>query len=263
MAVDFRVPSHLRLSPDGQQVAFCVNPIGHREKDPTSTIHVAPTDGSSLPRPITGAEHNNISPRWSPDARTIAFLTDRSKRGEQQLHVIAATGGEPLRLTNLKGGVDQPDWLPDGRSLAFTARRRSLAGQKDPESDIIVGNERWKPKAIATVPATGGAPVVVGPGSGHVWTFAYSPDGSQIAAVVSETENLAVAFSATRLIVLDADGGNERDLVQLAGVPSQVSWSHAAIRSPSSPARRPIRTTPTSSSSTSSPALSPRSTSAA
>jgi dipeptidyl aminopeptidase/acylaminoacyl peptidase len=225
MAVDLRVPSHLRLSPDNQRVAFCVAPIGHREKDPTSAIHVATADGSTPPRPITGSEHNNTMPRWSPNSTSLAFLSDRAKRGEQQLHVIPATGGEPLRLTNLQGGVDQPTWHPDGRTLAFTARRNALAGQKEPDSDIRVASERWKPKAIATIAATGGAPVLVGPAEGHVWAFAYSPDGSRIAAVVSETENLAVAFTTTRLIVLDADGGNERDLLQLAGVPGQVSWS--------------------------------------
>jgi dipeptidyl aminopeptidase/acylaminoacyl peptidase len=175
MAVDLRVPSHLRLSPDNERVAFCVAPIGHREKDPTSAIHVAPSDGSSLPRPITGAEHNNIAPRWSPDSSAIAFLSDRAKRGEQQLHVVRSTGGEPLRLTNLQGGVDQPDWHPDGRTLAFTARRKALAGEKESTSDIRVASERWKPKAVATVPATGGTPVLVGPAAGHVWAFSYSP----------------------------------------------------------------------------------------
>ena len=225
MAVDLRIPSHLRLSPDKQHVAFCVAPIGHREKDPTSTIHLTATDGLTPPRAITGSEHNNTMPRWSPDSRSLAFLSDRAKRGEQQLHVIPATGGEPLRLTNLQGGADQPSWHPDGRSLAFTARRRALAGEKEPESDICVASERWKPKAIATIAVTGGAPVVVGPAVGHVWAFAYSPDGTRIAAVVSETENLAVAFSTTRLIVLDADGTNERELLQLAGVPGQISWS--------------------------------------
>jgi hypothetical protein len=55
MAVDLRVPSNLRLAPDNSQIAFCVAPIGHREKDPTATIYVAASDGSSLPRPITGS----------------------------------------------------------------------------------------------------------------------------------------------------------------------------------------------------------------
>lgn len=225
MAVDLRVPSHLRLSPDSRQVAFCVAPIGHREKDPTSTIHVAPSDGSSQPHPITSSEHNNTFPRWSPDASSLAFLSDRAKRGELQLHVIAATGGESSRLTNLQGGVDQPAWHPGGRCLAFTARRRALAGEKEPDADVKVASERWRPKAIATISSTGGAPVVVGPAAGHVWLFAYSPDGARIAAVVSETEDLAVAFAGARLIVFGADGADERELLTVSGVPGQISWS--------------------------------------
>src|SRR5688500_1860494 len=127
MAVDLRIPSHLRLARDGRQVAFYVAPLGRREKDPVSAVHVPNTDGETPPRAVPGSEHNNTLPRWSPDGRSLAILSDRVKRGDGQLHVIPAGGGEPLRLTTLEGGVDQPSWRPDGRAIAFTARRRALA----------------------------------------------------------------------------------------------------------------------------------------
>jgi hypothetical protein len=63
MAVDLRVPFDVRLSPDGAKVVFRVEPIGHREKDRTATILVAPTDASAPPRAITGSEHNNVAAR--------------------------------------------------------------------------------------------------------------------------------------------------------------------------------------------------------
>ncbi|MGH9173054.1 MAG: TolB family protein, partial [Vicinamibacterales bacterium] len=225
MAVDLRVPSHLRLAPDGRRVAFCVAPIGQREKDPVSAVYVTNSDGETPPRAITGSEHNNTLPRWSPDGGSLAFVSDRVERGEGQLHVIPASGGEPLRLTTLEGGIDQPSWQPDGRAIAFIARRKALAGEKEPDSDIKVASERWKPKAIATVPATGGTPALVGPAEGHVWSFAYSPDGSRIAAVVTETEDLVAAYGGVRLLVLNADGSDERELLQLSGFPGEPRWS--------------------------------------
>lgn len=59
MAVDLSVASDVQISPDGRWVAFCVAPIGHAETIPTSTIYIAPTDGSQLPRPLTDSDHNN------------------------------------------------------------------------------------------------------------------------------------------------------------------------------------------------------------
>ena len=114
IAVDLRVPSDVQLAPDGSMVAFCVSPVGHRQTDPTSTIYVVPVDGSTAPRAVTGSEHNNVAPRWSPDGTTLAFLSDRVKRGEAQLHRVAATGGEAVRLTELLGGVASPAGAPMG-----------------------------------------------------------------------------------------------------------------------------------------------------
>ena len=95
MAVDLSVASDVQMSPDGQWVAFSVAPIGHAETIPTSTIYVVAADGSSQPRPVTDSDHNNTSPRWSPDSSTLVYLSDRSERGTQQVHRISATGGEP------------------------------------------------------------------------------------------------------------------------------------------------------------------------
>jgi dipeptidyl aminopeptidase/acylaminoacyl peptidase len=225
LAVDLRMPLDLRLSPDGSAVAFQLAPVGHKETERTASIHVVPTDGSASPRAVTDSEHDNTAPRWSPDGRSIAFLSDRPKRGEPQLHRVPADGGEPLRLTDLTGGVANPSWSPDGRLLFFTARRRSLAGAAEPEGDVKVYSERWRPRAIAAIPATGGAPTLVGPSEGHVWTFAPSPDGTQIAALVSPTEDLAGTWDNVRLVTFAVDGSGERELLRLNSTPVTISWS--------------------------------------
>lgn len=226
MAVDLRACFDVRISPDGASVAFRVEPLGHRGKDRTSTIFVVQADGSDSPRPITDADHNNVSPAWSPDSRTLAFLSDHSERGTAQLHVVSAAGGEPLRLTDLAGGVGNPAWTPDGRAITFTARRRSLADEPEPRSDVKVASEQWRPQAIARVPASGGAPVIVGPATGHVALYAWSPDGSRIAAFVTPTEDLAAAWDNLRLIVFTpGEADSERELLRLSGFANPIIWS--------------------------------------
>ncbi|KTR96795.1 peptidase S9 [Microbacterium testaceum] len=61
------------------------------------------------------------SPRLSPDDATIAFLR-ADERGRAQVFVVAATGGEPVQVTDQAGGVTDLSWSPNGTRLAFTAR---------------------------------------------------------------------------------------------------------------------------------------------
>ncbi|CAN5652603.1 S9 family peptidase [soil metagenome] len=201
MAVDLSVASDVQMSPDGQWVAFCVAPIGHAETTPTSTVFVVPADGSSQPRPITDSDHNNTWPRWSPDSGTLVYLSDRSERGTQQVHRIAAAGGEPTRLTTLEGGAERPCWSRDGRDIFFTARRRALEGKPETNSEIKVASEEPRPRAIATIAATGGDIRTVGPRHGHVWAFDQSPDGNRMAAIVSPTNRLDDTADRTWLTV--------------------------------------------------------------
>lgn len=61
------------------------------------------------------------APHLSPDDATIAFLRADDK-GRAQVFVVAATGGEPLQVTDQPGGVTALAFSPDGSRLAFTGR---------------------------------------------------------------------------------------------------------------------------------------------
>ncbi|MFO8060848.1 MAG: S9 family peptidase [Bacillota bacterium] len=71
-------------------------------------------------RPLTVGEHSNTAPRWSPDGRRIAFLSDRS--GENQIWIMNTEGGEPWRVKTQQTPAGPVAWSPDGSALAFTAR---------------------------------------------------------------------------------------------------------------------------------------------
>ena len=60
-------------------------------------------------------------PIWSPDGRSIAFISKRD--GNFEIYVMDADGNNQRRLTYNGADDEQPSWSPDGRSIAFHSIR--------------------------------------------------------------------------------------------------------------------------------------------
>lgn len=78
-----------------------------------------PLDGGEPTRLTRG--FRDTSPRFSPDGTLLAFLRADAKT-PPQLHVVAASGGEPVPVTEQKLGVSEFRWSPNGTRIAFVSR---------------------------------------------------------------------------------------------------------------------------------------------
>jgi dipeptidyl aminopeptidase/acylaminoacyl peptidase len=105
----------LDLTPDGSEVAFSWNRSG------TFEIYSAPLDGERIFQ-LTDARERSVWPRWSPDARQIAFLRDRGGDEQFDIWLVDREGEHERNLTN-EPGVMHRDiaWSPDGAKLAYSA----------------------------------------------------------------------------------------------------------------------------------------------
>ncbi|MBD3161931.1 MAG: prolyl oligopeptidase family serine peptidase [Candidatus Eisenbacteria bacterium] len=110
-------PSTCRVSPDGTSVAVVVTQPDRKTLKNRSTIWMVPTDGGKA-RPFTRSEKSDHTPRFSPDGRTLAFLSSRS--GKSEIWTIPVSGGEAEQRTTLEGTVTDLAFSPDGRRIAFT-----------------------------------------------------------------------------------------------------------------------------------------------
>jgi Tol biopolymer transport system component len=71
-------------------------------------------------KPLITSTQLDVAPVWSPDGRTIAFISNRS--GTYEVWICGADGFNPLKLTSFGGtAVTLPRWSHDGQRLIFSA----------------------------------------------------------------------------------------------------------------------------------------------
>ncbi len=109
-----------QLSPDGTMVAYVVTTTDVAENRKNADIWLVPAAGGEA-RQLTHHHGSDKSPRWSPDGKTLAFLSTRHG-GKPQVHLLPLAGGEAKRITDVHGGTGNLWWAPNGTSLLFTAR---------------------------------------------------------------------------------------------------------------------------------------------
>ncbi|HKY30207.1 MAG TPA: S9 family peptidase [Pyrinomonadaceae bacterium] len=73
----FEFVSDPQISPDGKLVAYVVTKIDRAQNRRHSSIWMVATDGSRPPWQFTTSPQSSNSPRWSPDGRSLAFLSSR------------------------------------------------------------------------------------------------------------------------------------------------------------------------------------------
>jgi dipeptidyl aminopeptidase/acylaminoacyl peptidase len=214
-----------RISPDGTRVAYVVTTADREKGEYRSAIWVAPLDGSAEPRRFTFGEKRDGSPRWSPDGRWLAFVSNRGdEKAQGQLYVIPAEGGEARRLTELAESVSDVAWSPDSTRLAFTSRVRDEAYEEEDDKKrrprrftrlvqkldsvgwtgdrrthvFVVGIEDGEPRQITEGDNENGAP-------------AWSPDGRQIVFASTRGERWDTEL-INRLYSVGEEGGEPTQL---------------------------------------------------
>jgi len=132
-----------QVSPDGQWIAYGVGTIDAEKDKRDSDLWMVSWDGAQRVRLTSTPEAGESRPRWSPDAKYLAFLASRGDEEERkkgaQVWLLNRAGGEAQKLTDIKGGVADYAWSPDAKRLVL------VVNDFDPASDPEK-LEGWKRK---------------------------------------------------------------------------------------------------------------------
>jgi len=232
-SLNLKTVSGAQISPDGRYVAYSVSETNWEENDFVSQIWIAiPATGERYQ--LTRGKKSSGGPVWSPDARRLAFASDRD--GKRQIYLISPTGGEAQQLTNEENGVGAIAWSPDGSSIAFTSSGPDKAkkDRKDKYGDFEIYegdysmNHLWLVKIPADIPGdlkklpkpeqlTKGEQFSVG-------GFSWSPDGKRIAFDAQRDPDLGSSDTQT-IYVLDLADLHVRKLLESSGPNGNPKWS--------------------------------------
>jgi dipeptidyl aminopeptidase/acylaminoacyl peptidase len=121
-ALDYRRVGDLHLSPDGSALSYVMYSYQWDWQPHLWLMEIS----SGNARELTPAKKAERSPEWSPDGKSLAFLSNRE--GKTQVYVSHADGSEAAAVTSRKYGVSSFHWSPDARSIAYLAKDDSAPG---------------------------------------------------------------------------------------------------------------------------------------
>src|SRR5215471_547287 len=139
--------SAVELSPDGASAVIATDRADWDQQIFRKDLWLYRDDakGGSLVQ-LTQSGHDS-GPKWSPDGRWIAFLSDRKTgsqkegdsdsesgskgEGVSQIYVISPGGGEAFPATDGEEEVHSFSWSADSHTLYFSTRNPWTKTQKD------------------------------------------------------------------------------------------------------------------------------------
>ncbi len=135
-----------QISPDGTKIVYVVAEIDRAADKSNSDLWVVPTAGGE-PRRLTTSAAADHSPRWSPDGKSIAFVSTRG--GSSQVWALPVeAGGEARQVTRLPIDASGVIWSPRGDKVAFVAE---VYPGKSPEETSARDKEKEASKSKARI----------------------------------------------------------------------------------------------------------------
>ncbi|TPX08572.1 uncharacterized protein E0L32_009911 [Thyridium curvatum] len=198
--LDLQIPRDIRISPDATRVVYTTSlKQYHRVGDNLpSTLWIAQLDTAKSARALTDGTRNDRMPRWSPDGKHLACLSDRAgdpgKTTAIYLQEISGVDkvGEPRALTpdTNEQRISNFEFSPDGKFIAYVKtpeRSPEDKAKKKAKDDAVIWGEDWQYARLYLLDVVTGEIDTIFEHEASVGDFSWSDDGSEIAFTTTRT----------------------------------------------------------------------------
>jgi dipeptidyl aminopeptidase/acylaminoacyl peptidase len=208
----------LSWSPDGREIAYSAAPRSGFSAPYETRIYAIPTEGGA-PRTIVDRAGMNTGPRFSPDGRSIAFISTNGRADimtPRSLTVASSRGASAPRVFLMDDAwVNDYVWAPDSQSLYTQANDGTFARR-----------DRMFEQPIVRVTVADGHAERLSTGPTVACYLGLSADGRRLAYKSVEPRTMgdvAVMDVATRRATTITDTNPETRDIAL-GTLKPVSW---------------------------------------
>src|SRR2546423_1005403 len=174
------------ISPDGARVAWVQSTAATTAKQ-TYVREVSGNASAKMVDTGTSGDRTDSGPAWSPDSKTLAFLSTAGEKDQVQLWTVSGDGSASKKQTDLKGYAARPRWSRDGKQIAFLYIENAGGGgplTAAPTTtgvvDTAIHNQR-----IAVLELATGKLRQVSPPDLHVYDYDWSPDDKTFAVTAA------------------------------------------------------------------------------
>lgn len=225
-------------APDGRTAIFSGTLMERLDGGPTTRVCSIDLASGDL-RLLTFGPSCDRSPKYSPDGRTVAFLSDRHRSGDFQLYLLDFESGAARAAAPIEEGwVEYLSWSPDGKRIllgvaghgadissgqgATTSTRQS---EECPSwmPAVEAGDDSCRWRRLYVYDLEKNLAQAAGTGSLNVWEASWCGN-TQLAAIASPGPSETQWYSAT-LHLIDAASGQSR---QIYRPDNQLGWPSAS-----------------------------------
>jgi dipeptidyl aminopeptidase/acylaminoacyl peptidase len=230
LILTIRSVTDVQLSPDGSRAVYQISRPRTAAERPGAAVPelwIVATGGGDPVRFATSPDGDRAA-QWSPDGRTIAFLSRRPASEPAQIHLIRVDGGEATRLTSAEGSVQAFRWSPDGTQIAYTVVDPKTKEEIEAErkgQDWIVADRHYQHSRLHAIDVATRKSHVVTTGAITVHDFDWAPDGQRLVIAAADTPTVDDSYMRRKLQTVPASGGAATPVATTTGKLTHPRWS--------------------------------------